>query len=85
MCVKKLITHNEQISPYVTKQKRQNAIFWFQAWNQPFNFSKLVLRHMIHFVDRLSSTGFSGKLTEIRKLCHQPKPTSNRWHRILVI
>lgn len=43
----------------------------FQAWNLPFYFSKPVLRHLLHFVDGMSSVGFGGKLTEIHAFSHQ--------------
>lgn len=52
----------------------------FEAWNLPFYFSKSVLRHMLHFVDGLSSTGFSGKLTEIHALSHHAKHRTTLGH-----
>lgn len=52
----------------------------FEAWNLPFYFSKSVLRHMLHFIDGLSSTGFSGKLTEIHALSHHAKHRTTLGH-----
>lgn len=39
----------------------------------PLYFSKPVLRHLTHVVDRMSSIGFKGKLTEIHAFSHQQK------------
>ncbi|MEK5040698.1 IS701 family transposase [Sporosarcina sp. FSL K6-3457] len=52
----------------------------FQTWNLPFYFSKPVVRHLLHFIDGMSSIGFTGKLTEIHALSHHAKHRTTLGH-----
>lgn len=52
----------------------------FSDWQLPLYFSKPVLRHFTHFIDGMSSIGFTGKLTQIHKFSHHPKHRTTLGH-----
>lgn len=52
----------------------------FLEWELPFYFSKPVLRHLTHFIDGMSSIGFTGKLTEIHAFSHHQKHRTTLGH-----
>lgn len=52
----------------------------FSAWQLPLYFSKPVLQHFLHFIDGMSSIGFTGKLTQIHALSHHPKHRTTLSH-----
>lgn len=62
------LTHHEQINK------------GFIDWQLPFYFSKPVLRHFTHFIDGMSSVGFTGKLTEIHAFSHHQKHPGQHAH-----
>lgn len=55
----------------------------FSDWRLPLYFSKPVLRHLTHFVDGMSSTGFTGKLKQIHAFSHHPKHRTTLGHFLL--
>ncbi len=52
----------------------------FQTWNLLFYYSKPVVRHLLHFIDGMSSIGFTGKLTETHAFSHHEK---NALHSVI--
>lgn len=52
----------------------------FSDWRLPHYFSKPVLRHFLHFIDGMSSLGFTGKLTQIHASSHHPKHRTTLSH-----
>lgn len=52
----------------------------FSDWQLPLYFSKPVLRHLTHFIDGISSIGFTGKLTQIHAYSHHPKHRTTLGH-----
>lgn len=62
------LTHHQQINK------------GFIDWQLPFYFSKPVLRHFTHFIDGMSSIGFTGKLTEIHAFSHHQKHRTTLGH-----
>lgn len=62
------LTHHQQINK------------GFIDWQLPFYFSKPVLRHLTHFIDGMSSIGFTGKLTETHAFSHHQKHRTTLGH-----
>ncbi|MDT2688425.1 MULTISPECIES: IS701 family transposase [Bacilli] len=52
----------------------------FSDWRLSLYFSKPVLRHFTHFIDGMSSIGFTGKLTQIHAYSHHPKHRTTLGH-----
>ena len=52
----------------------------FSDWRLSLYFSKPVLHHLLHFVDGMSSIGFTGKLTQIHALSHHSKHRTTLSH-----
>lgn len=52
----------------------------FSNWQLPFYFSKPVLQHLLHFVDGMSSIGFTGKLTQIHAFSRHPRHRTTLSH-----
>lgn len=52
----------------------------FSDWQLPLYFSKPVLRHFTHFIDGMSSIGFTGKLTQIHTYSRHPKHRTTLSH-----
>lgn len=52
----------------------------FSDWRLPLYFTKPVLRHLTHFIDGMSSIGFTGKLTQIHAYSHHPKHRTTLGH-----
>ncbi|MGG1619409.1 hypothetical protein [Paenibacillus sp. NRS-1781] len=49
----------------VTQQQEWHNLF--AAWKLPLYLSKPALKHVIHFVDGMLSSGFTGTLTDIHR------------------
>ncbi|SJP94646.1 FOG: Transposase [Clostridioides difficile] len=52
----------------------------FSDWRLSLYYSKPVLRHFMHFIDGMSSIGFTGKLTQIHAFSHHPKHRTTLGH-----